>query len=331
MRLSIAIVMCLAANVAAEPKLAGNVVVWIDAPLYLDAAATSPSIHLGEVEHGRDHNIGHVVPMHVVGEQGDFVEVEPTAAIECAWWRVARPEGLASLRLYVKRTDLAPVVVRSFAATYKDGSRITVQPGVTVFDGKIAFHNGVMLVKIPEPYLGVAYTPRSIANVAKPGKHTFLLDEHTDVTLGEQTFAFGPWVAGSADRRGDRMLIPIAVRCMTAVVSAPKDRVHADVQLGLGTLGGTGAGGQGASNADRYYFPKGTKLTSETGDHVVATSSAELDVGKPTGARACAEIVVTHDEPIVEAPHANDASRPDRTLHLCAPADAVKIEHRSRY
>ena len=320
MKLPIAIVMALATNAAAEPKLAGNVLVWIDAPLYLDAAATSPSIHVGALEHGRDQDVGHVVPMHVVGEHGDFVEVEPTAAIDCVWWRVVRPDGLASLHLYVKRTDLAPVIVKPFAAAFKDGSRITVQPGVAVLDRKIAFHRGLVLVAIPDAYLGIAYAPHPVASVPKPGKHTFLLDENTDVTLGDQTFPFGPWVAGSADHRGDRILFPIAVRCMTAVVSAPKGHVQADVQIGHGLGSGSGVGGQAASNGDRYYFPKGTNLTSADGDHVVGTLSAELDVAKPSGARACGDFVVTHDEPIVDAPHVNDASRPDRTLHLCAPA-----------
>ena len=326
---SLAIVMALAASAAAEPKLAGNVLVWIDAPLYPDATATGPSIHLGALDHGRDQDVGHVVPMHVVGVQGDVVEVEPTADIECAWWRVVRPAQLASLHLFVKRSDLAPVIVKPFAAAFKDGTRIALQPGVAVLGGHVSFHGGSVPVAVPEAYLGVAYPPHAIAAVPKPAKHTVLLDEKTDVKLGDQTFALGPWVSGTAERRGDRVLFPLDVRCMSAVVSAPKDRVQHDVSLGgKAATGGFGIRAAGRGNADRYYLPKGTALTSEHGDHVVATLAAELDVKKPIGGRGCGDVVVAYDEPIVEAPHPNEASRPDRTLQLCGPAEAVAVEHR---
>jgi hypothetical protein len=105
---------------AAEPKLAGSVLVWIDAPLRPDAADGGASIHLGQLENGREHAVNFVVPMHVVGEQGELVEVEPTDDIGCAWSKVARPPALASLRLFVKRSDLAPVVARAFAASFKE-------------------------------------------------------------------------------------------------------------------------------------------------------------------------------------------------------------------
>ena len=198
-------------------------------------------------------------------------------------------------------------------------------------DGTIAVQNNIVRVAIPAGNLGLAYAPHAVAAIAKPGKHTFLVDEHSDVTLGDQHFDFGPWVASAATRHGDRMLVSIAARCVTAVISAPKDRVQADVQLGSFTGVAGGGTAIGTSNADRYYLPTGTKVTSETGDHVVGTLSAELDVTKPTAARACGDFVITDDEPIMEAPHVNEASRPDRTLRLCAPAAAVKLEARSRY
>jgi hypothetical protein len=70
-------------------------------------------------------------------------------------------------------------------------------------------------------------------------------------------------------------------------------------------------------------------MTSETGDHVVGTLEADRDVIKPKrGARACAEFVVNRDDPFVDVPHTVDASLPQRTLKLCAPAAAVKIERK---
>jgi hypothetical protein len=161
-------------------------------------------------------------------------------------------------------------------------------------------------------------------------KKKFLLDEATEVRLGGATFPLGPWVAGAAKRKADRMLVTIAARCMTAVISAPKERVHAGIAINQAiapsaaptriTL---------AKGAERYYLPSGTKMMPEKGDHVVGTLDADRDVTKPKpGARACAEFVITRDDPFVDVPHTVDASQPQRTLKLCAPAETVKVERR---
>jgi hypothetical protein len=326
---SIIVLVALTAGAAADPKLTGNVLVWVDAPMYLDASATGPSVKLGTLDQGRDQDVGFVVPMHVIGTSGDFVEVEPTADVECAWWRLARPDGLTSLHLFVRRDDLAPVLVKPFTATFKDGSRIALEPGVAVLDGKVAFHDAVVPAAVPEASRGIAYAPHSVAAVPKRGAHTFLLDEKTEVTLGTQTFALGPWVANTAEPRGKRMLVHLAARCMTAVISAPKEHLHRDVALGHGPPGVSEEGRKlSVPTGDRYYLAQGTPLTSEKGDHVVATLGEERDIKKPTAGRGCTDFVVTREEPNLDAPRTRDTSPISRTLHLCAKADQVKVEHR---
>lgn len=328
MKLSIAFVASLAVPAAAEAPLTGNVLVWADAPLYPDANGSGPSVRVGTLDLGRDKDVGYVVPMHVVSTRGDLVEIEPTADVECAWWRVVKPDGLDNLRLYVKRTDLAPVLSKPFKASHKDGSSIALQVGVPVLGGKVAFNRGVVPVAIPGSSLGVAYAQHKIGAVEKPETKKFLLDEATEVKLGGATFPLGPLVAATAKRRGDRMLVSIAARCMTAVISAPKGRVHAGVSINQ-MVSGTAAPIRPtlASGAQRYYLPAGTKMTSEKGDHVVGTLDADRDVTKPkAGARACAEFVITRDDPFVDVPHTVDASQPQRTLKLCAPAEVVKVE-----
>ena len=327
---SIAIVAALAVPAAAEAPLTGNVLIWADAQLYPDATATGPSVRVGTLDLGREKDVGYVVPMRVVGTQGDLVEVEPTADVECAWWRMVKPDGLDSVRLYVKRADLAPVLSKPFQASYKDGSRIALEAGIAVLAGKVAFNRGVVPVAIPDSSLGLSYPPHKVAAVVKPDKRKFLLDEATEVKLGTATFPLGPWVAGSAERRGDRMLVPIEARCMTAVISAPKGRVHAGVSINQGLAGDPASAPRMlAGGAERHYLPAGTKLTSEKGDHVVGKLDAERDVQKPKpGERACAEFVITRDDPFIDVPHTIDVSRPNRTLKLCAPASAMKSERR---
>ena len=313
-------------NDALADKLTGNVLVWVDAPMYLDATTTGPSIRLAKLDHGRDQDVGHVVPMRVVSTTGDVVEVEPTEGIECAWWRVVRPGSLASLRLFVQRRDLAPVLTRPFSAAFNNGSSVALQAGVAVVANKVAFHAAVAPLAVPAGSIGLTYQPHSIAAIARPTKRTALLDENTVVMLGDATFSLGPWVASTATKRGDRMLFPIATRCMTATVSAPTDRVHLNVSLNHNVGAVDAAATPLKLSGDRYYLEARTQLTSETGDHVVATLATDADVKKPTGARACGDFVIAREEVVADAPHLPDAARPARTLRLCAPANAVVVE-----
>jgi hypothetical protein len=308
-------------------QLMGNALVWVDAQMFLDGAATGPSIRLAALDLGREEDVGYVVPMRILGTRGELVQVEPTPDVECAWWRAVSPAGLEGLRLWVKRTDLAPVLVKPFKAKFKDGSSIDLQPGVPVLNDKVAFHEGRMSASVPKASLGIAYKPYAI-KPPKPGKATFLLDEKTSVKLGDQEFTFGPWTAGAATTKGKRMLVTIAARCMTAVISAPKERVHKNISLGRGAMASEPPPAPKATSGDRYYLAAGTKLTSETGDQVIATLTLDKDILKPTKKRACGEFVVTRVEEIATAPHTRDTAQPSRTLRLCAPADQVKVEKR---
>ena len=62
-----AIVLAMTTSAAAEPQLTGNVLVWVDAPLYLDADAKGPNVRLATLDQGRDQDVGYVLPMHVIG------------------------------------------------------------------------------------------------------------------------------------------------------------------------------------------------------------------------------------------------------------------------
>jgi len=329
MKFSIAIVAALAVPAVAEPALTGNVLVWADSPLYLDANATGPSVRVGTLDLGREKDVGYVVPMHVVGTKGDFIEIEPTTDVECAWWRVVKPEGLDSIKLYVQRSDLAPVLTKPFKAKHKDGSNIALQPGVPVLGNKVAFNRGVVPVTIPAASIGVAYAPHKITAVPKPNKTKFLLDEQTPVTLGKASFPLGPWVAATATKRGKRMMVSLAARCMNAVISAPNERVHEGVSINQAVAAASEPTRRSiASNGtERYYLPAGTKMMSEKGDHVVGALEADRDVLKPKpGARACTELVITRDDPFVDVPHTVDTSQPQRTMKLFAPVEAMKVE-----
>jgi len=319
---------------AKEPALTGNVLVWADAQLYLDPSTSGPYVKVGVLDLGRDKDVGYVVPMKVVSTvsntSGDFIEVESTADTECAWWRLAKPEGLDTVRLFVKREDLAPVLTKDFKAKHKDGTSISLQAGVAVLGDKVGFNRGVVPVTIPAASIGIAYTPHKIAPVPKPVKK-FLLDEATDVKVLGVDFKLGPWVAAAATVKGKRSMVSIAARCMSAVISAPKERVHKGVAINQELAAGAAAASRAVvgNTSERYILPAGTKLTSEKGSHVVATLETDREINKPkAGARACSEFVITKDDPYVDSHHTVDASQPVRTLKLCAEASAMKTERK---
>jgi hypothetical protein len=123
------------------------------------------------------------------------------------------------------------------------------------------------------------------------------------------------------------MHVSIAARCMTAIVSAPKDRVHAGVSINQAVESKTAAT-RAATSSSAHYLPAGTKMMTETGEHVVGTLDADRVVMKPKpgAARVCADFVVTRDDPFVDVPHTVDTPQPQRTLKLCAPVDALKAK-----
>src|SRR5262245_40800226 len=98
----------------ANAKLAGSVLVWIDAPFYLAPRADAPSLQFAQLDARKDR-VGHAVPMRVVAARGAFVEVETpvlddlhNTVTDCAWHAIAPANDLGRLRLFVRRSDLAP-------------------------------------------------------------------------------------------------------------------------------------------------------------------------------------------------------------------------------
>ena len=324
MRFALVLVMTAATAAPAAPALSGNALVWVDAPLYPDASEGGPAVRFGDLDDERGTHLGYVLPVHVIGALGDFVEVEPTEDVQCAWWRIARPAQLASLRLFVKRADLAPVLTARFAAAFKDGSRIALEPGLAVDPARgghaVMFHADRVPVDVPETAIGWAYAPHAIAAPPPRADRGSRL-ESAGVQVGPHVFRLGDWVARTTEQRGGHVLFPIAVRCASATVTAPEAAI--DVAIGGGpTL--TPAPGTSVSLAVRSYLPRGAKLTTATGTHVVATLATDVDVPGPiTDARACIDMVLervtAEDTPgLAETPAAR------RTLHLCAPASTVK-------
>lgn len=220
---------------AADAKLVGHVVVWADARWYASPDHKGPSAQLTDYgKEGRTQVHGHGVAAKVVGTSGDFVEVEPLQrASDCAWWRFTAEPAVANLRLFVKRADIAPVLVKRFTKRAKDGSFLTIEPGVqlvpTDADSYVVSINGDRVVaKVPDSSVGHTYkAPRPFKRATRGLRYTFgtlgigrLIDE--DFTV---SYAFETYAAAVKKRGKEHVLFPLSAPCIAGAFVTAKDAV----------------------------------------------------------------------------------------------------------
>jgi hypothetical protein len=315
--------------VDAKTKLAGRVLVWADAVLQVESGSATPSVTLGRLR-GRMFEVGGVFPAKVIKTRGELVEIELSATPDCAWNTGGRSSELASVRMFVKRTDLAPLVTRRFTKTFKDGSRITLEPGVPVVPDehgyKMSIDGDGVVVPIPSKQVGFSYAPTKLVVVkAKP---RYWLAPKTIGRLGDHEVKIenADTTAASVSKRKERTLFPIRAACIDAVISVPADAVT-ETELKEGDLKGDVYGGL-VGVPDRWVIPPRTALRT-AGGRVVASTSAEVEVGMPF-------MYGNENKPICKRfelglePHAWRAPRLvlrdalDRTIELCVPADSVR-------
>jgi hypothetical protein len=322
-------------------EMKGHVLVWLDARLFLDPNDTAPSIRLATLSKERKDSIGHAVQMKIVGTSGSFVEVEPVAKdVGCTWAHIVQPKSpsITKPKLYVKRADLVPTLFRGFTLKISDGTSLAVQPGVPLGlaakpdqEGKwvVSLYGEEFRIGPSDSVVGYSFTPRKV--VAPPkwkAKKPAWLDAEK-VLFGFQEITLkNPWSFPKFAKKDGRALLTMRARCLTAVVSAPLDKVVVEERLmgipGTGTEGGTAI--KVASGPIRY-LPKKTPLTSETGTHVVASLAMDAIVTPPPADAkvVCVESHLELKQPVEMAPGgASETKQAIRTLKLCAPVSAIK-------
>jgi hypothetical protein len=154
---------------AADDKLAlkGNVLVWHDATLLAEPSETARTLQLATFDVPRKDRVGHAVVMKVIAGKGPFIEVELAGDEGCTWSRVVVPDDLARVRMFVRRADLAPVIVKPFAKTFPDGTAITLGVGTPVVATDagtfvVSLHGDEVEVDVPAASVGHAYVlPKS--------------------------------------------------------------------------------------------------------------------------------------------------------------------------
>ena len=323
-----------AADPATDPEgaadtetIAGSVLVWHDATFYTEPADAAATLKLGALAKPRKERVGRVLPMRVVSTKGAFVEVEPATELDCTWSRLATTDDVIHLHLFVKRADLAPVLAKSFAKTFPDGTKLALKPGVAVVpaaDGWYSFavRGNELAAEIPAASVGHSYKldkPKAAGAIAG---HEHLLAPHTTVKLGDRALALADLPAAGVEAKGDTTLFTIEERCATITVAAPSKAVHDSDDEDASIGGGSGSGGAMGVLELRGedYLPPATPLSVGTRQLAYAAKPVYLPA-PPHGKTACFDRRVRIDAlgPIDPADNLDDK------LHLCAPA--AKVVH----
>ena len=303
--------------------LKGTVLVWHDAPLFLDASETPRSITLATLDDRAAH-LGAVTAMKIVNAKGAMVEVEITGDDDCNWSHITIPDDIARVRFFVRRADLAPVLAKPFKKTWPDNTSITIAPGtpLAMTDAGtylVAIGDGEIEVDIPAASVGHAYTPAKTGKVSFSG-NTLGVTTKT-AKLGDRTFAVNALKGSPVERRSDATVMDLEDRCVSAHVAVPNNalsdldesEIEVDSQKGNASM---------MNLRDECFLPKLTPLS--VGTHTVAVAAKPIYLhAEPTGKHACIqrELKLEGDREI---------KRTEDRLRICAPAESVAREVRRR-
>jgi hypothetical protein len=311
-------------------QLRGSVLVWTDATLYTEPDDAATTLHAASVPAARKNHAGEVMPMHVVAVTKDgFVEVEPADDVECTWSRLETSDDIGRLRLFVKRADLAPVLVTPFEKVFENGTRIALRPGVPLAPtsgGKwvVGLRGGEVIVDLPPGTVGHAYTAdKSKRPAAIADDREYSLAPNTAVKLGDRSFVLGDRRANAVERRGDTTLFVLKGRCVEVAVSVPSKAVRVidedEVTISSGSSSGVGV----LEMRDHDYIPAGTQLATPSGHLVAAAAKPIYLTAAPHGKTACFERRIRVEA--IEG-EALDPTDDDNKLKLCAPSGRVLHE-----
>ena len=300
-----------------EP-LRGNVLVWHDATFYTAPVDSASTLHVATLP---ARTAGRVVAMHVVAARGAFVEVDFADDAGCTWTRLSTSDDIAKLHLFVKRSDLAPVLVKPFDKAFADGTRIALKPGVSVVGNQVSLLGHELEAEVPAASVGHSYTPGATRSLSVSDQE-FVIAAGTKALLGDKPASLDGVHAYAVTKKGDTALVTFEDRCMSITVAAPAaavratdaDRPEIDALTGYGTLG----------MRDGDYFPRLTPLASSTGRQIAYAAKPIYLMGVSRTKTTYINRRVRLEPASEGAPHIDPAA--DDDLRLCAPTTKVAHE-----
>jgi hypothetical protein len=313
---------------AEEKPLKGNVLVWHDATLLSEPSETARTLQLATFDVARKDRVGHVVAMKVVAGKGAFIEVELAGDEDCAWSRVVVPDDLARVRMFVRRADIAPALVKPFTKTFADGTQITLGVGTPVVatDAStyvVSLRGDEVEVEIPAASVGHAYVPPKSSSAINGMGQTITIAAATKATFDARPLALtAAWKGAPIEKRGNDAIVAIEDRCITAHVVVPAKSVVEIDESTIDVDTDEGSHSSMLNLRDDVLLPKLTPLS--IGERQVAVAAKHIYLhAAPTGKHACIYRAIKIESAL-------EVKRTDAKLRLCAPAANVAREQRGR-
>jgi hypothetical protein len=182
------------------------------------------------------------------------------------------------------------MVVKTYAKTFADGTRIALRPGVPVValaDGwyAAALRGDDFPAEVPAASIGWSYLPERESKARTITAKDFKLAPRTKVTLGDRSFApAAAPLASSIERKGATTLYAIEDRCVAVAVAAPSTSVKDSDEEDDGIATGGGYGVLDLRHED--YLPIGTSLM--VGARQVAMTTKPIYLAAvPSGKTVC--------------------------------------------
>jgi hypothetical protein len=303
----------------AATDLRGDALVWENATLYFEPWEGGVRVNFPSFL-DRYANVGRAYPVKIVSASlENFVEIVPVQDSSCTWRRVTIDPRLAGVRLYVKRSDLAPVLVKPYVKKYANGTSVRLQPGVPVMptvDGDYLVSARGDIVRLPIPHSSVAFTFKRSRIATRPEMGAWQFERPQTAVLGQQDVDLhAPWQMTMGAAAGDRVDVTLAAKCMELVVEVPvKSLRKASSDRPLHQLFP-----RDRSVAREHRVRAGTPL-STFGGREVAVANELIEVEAPHEGRACFESHVD----LVQLEYAYEDHYYRQPVRLCAYAPTVE-------
>src|SRR5688500_16589312 len=164
--------------------------VWEDAALYLEPHEGGTTVRFATFGRARHDEVGRALPVKIVSAQRDFVEIALVETETCAAQSATIDERITGVHFFVKRADLAPVLVKPFAITHPDGTGARLRPGVPVAPTAsgayvVAARGDVIRLPIPHASVGFTYRRTKVVAPALPKGQLWRLERTLPVKLGD--------------------------------------------------------------------------------------------------------------------------------------------------
>ena len=301
------------------PDLRGDALVWEDAPFYLEPWDGGTNVRFGALGRGRREEVGRAIPVRIIASSmRTFVEVELPSGIDCAIRRVGVDPRIEALRLFVKRDDLAPVLIKPYSVTYSDGTGVRLAVGVPVVPTPsglyaISVRGDRVRLAIPHASVGYIYARGKVSEPDNPTGALLRLDRMASVKLGgDPVEVRATWFVSKPAKPADHHLVKFPARCMDLTVSVPASAMRP-------ASWSPPSRPYPSSSYDpkqSHHVLRGTPLTTPAGREV-AVAADVIEIAPPAnGAISCFDARLTMYR--LEDPPQSPVVR---TTRLCAAAD----------